>query len=190
MSRFGPSAVPAGEPADPRVDRASIVDEMEAARAQLHALLDAADSAALRRTSSGTRWTNEQLLFHMVFGYLVVRTLLPLVRLVSRLPAPVGRGWAALLNSAAQPFHVINFWGSVGAARVFDRSRMGPLADRTIAALQRRLMREPEAALHRGMPFPTGWDPYFGYLTLAEVYRYPTRHFEHHRRQLSLRPQP
>jgi hypothetical protein len=37
------------------------------------------------------------------------------------------------------------------------------------------------------MPFPTSWDPYFtSYMTLAEVYRYPTRHFEHHRRQLTL----
>ena len=70
---------------------------------------------------------------------------------------------------------------------MFHYVRMGPLADRTIAALQRHLAREPEAALRRGMPFPAGWDPYFGYLTLAEVYRYPTRHFEHHRRQLSLR---
>ncbi len=172
------------------MDRAAIAGEMETARAQLRALLGAADSLDLRRASHGTRWTNEQLLFHMVFGYLVVRTLLPLVRLVSRLPAPVGRGWAGLLNVATRPFHVVNYWGSVGAARVFDHSRMGPLADRTIAALQRRLMREPEAALHRGMPFPTGWDPFFGYLTLAEVYRYPTRHFEHHRRQLSLPSRP
>lgn len=74
----------------------------------------------------------------------------------------------------------------MGAARVFDHSRMGALADRTIAALQGRLQREPEDALNRGMPFPAGWDPYSGYMSLAEVYRYPTRHFEHHRRQLSL----
>jgi hypothetical protein len=90
---------------------------------------------------------------------------------------------AALLNAATRPFHVVNFWGSVAAAQVLNHTRMGPLADRTIAALQRRLAREPEAALKRGMPFPSGWDPYFGYLTLAEVYRYPTRHFEQVRAQ-------
>jgi hypothetical protein len=159
---------------------------MDDARTRLHALLAAADQADLARRSDGTAWTNEQLLFHMLFGYLVVRTLLPLVRVVSRLPAPVGRGWAALLNVATRPFHVVNYWGSVGGARVFNSARMGPLADRTIAALRRSLARESEAALHRGMPFPSGWDPYFGYLTLAEVYRYATRHFEHHRRQLSV----
>ena len=172
------------------VDRSAIAGEMDDARAQLHALLEAADTAALRRRSDGTRWTNEQLLFHMVFGYLVVRTLVPLVHLLGRLPAPVGRGWAALLNAATRPFHVINYWGSVAAARVFNHTRMGMLADRTITALQRSLARESEAALHRGMPFPAGWDPYFGaWMSLAEVYRYPTRHFEHHRRQLTL-PHP
>jgi hypothetical protein len=91
------------------VDREAIAREMDDARDRLHALLAAADPADRRRRSDGTRWTNEQLLFHMVFGYLVVRTLLPLVHIVSRLPAPVGQGWAALLNSATRPFHVINY---------------------------------------------------------------------------------
>ena len=34
----------------------------------------------------GTRWTNEQLSFHMVFGYMIVHRLLILVKLFSRLP--------------------------------------------------------------------------------------------------------
>jgi hypothetical protein len=172
------------------VDRSAISRDLEACRRRLQELLACADIDDLRRRSNGTRWTNEQLLFHMVFGYLVVRALLPLVHLIGRLPAPFGRGWAALLNSTARPFHVINYWGSVGAARVFNHARMGPLADRTIAALQRHLTREPEAALHRGMPFPTHWDPYFGYLTLADVYRYPNQHFEHHRAQLTFAATP
>ena len=169
------------------MDRPAIAAEMDAARSQLHALLAAADAGDLRRRSNGTRWSNEQLLFHMVFGYLVVRVLLPLVHVMGRLPPPVGRGWAALLDAATGPFHVINYWGSVAGARVFDHARMGLVADRTIAALQRRLTRESEAALRRGMPFPQGWDPYFStWMSLAQVYRYPTRHFEHHRDQLTL----
>ena len=168
------------------MDRAAISGEMEQDLARLHALLTTSDAADLRRGSHGTRWTNEQLLYHMVFGYLIVRTLLPLVRTIGRLPPAVGRGWAALLDCTTRPFHVINYWGSVGGARVLNHSRMGPLADRTVASLQRNLAKESEAALYRGMPFPAGWDPYFGYLTLAEVYRSATRHFEHHRRLLTL----
>lgn len=172
------------------VDRQSVVAGLELCRRQLSQLLAAADPAELRRRSSGTRWTNEQLLFHMVFGFLVVRTLLPLVRLMGRLPAPIGRGFAAVLDSTRRPFHVINFWGSRLGARVFDAGRMGRLCDRVIARLCRSLEREPEQTLARGMPFPTSWDPYFtSYMTLADVYRYPTLHFEHHRRQLTL-PDP
>jgi len=171
----------------PTIDREAIAQEMDDALAQLRALLDGADAADLHRRSDGTRWSNEQLLFHMVFGYLVVRTLLPLVRTLSRLPAPVGRGFAGLLDAAHRPFHVVNYCGSVVGARVFNHARMGALCGRTIAALQALLRREGEAALHRGMPFPTRWDPYFtAYMTVAEVYRYPNRHFEHHRRQLTL----
>jgi DinB family protein len=180
----------AGAPIGP-VDRAVIAREMDDARSTLHALLAAAGPTDLRRRSNGTRWTNEQLLFHMLFGYLIVRTLLPLVHLVGCLPASVGRGWAMLLNRATRPFHVVNYWGSVAGARVFNSARMESLADRTIAALQRSLTGEREAALNRGMPFPVGWDPYFrDWMSLAEVYRYATRHFEHHRRQLTLATGP
>ena len=169
------------------MNRAAISAELDAARAALHALLSAAGPDDLRRRSDGTAWTNHQLLFHMVLGYGVVRVLLPLVRLMGRLPAPVGRGWAALLNAAARPFHRINYLGPVAAARVLSPARIDALGGRAIAGLQRSLQRETDAALDRGMPLPTKWDPYFReWMSLADVYRYATTHFEHHRRQLTL----
>jgi DinB superfamily len=169
------------------VDRAAIAAEMDTARAALHALLTTADPPDLHCRSDGTRWTNHQLLFHMVLGYAVVRVLLPLVRLMGRLPAPVGRGWAALLNAAARPFHVINYLGPVAAARLLPPARIDAFGGRVIAGLKRALARETEAALRRGMPLPTRWDPYFTeWMSLAAVYRYATTHFEHHRRQLTL----
>jgi len=171
----------------PAVDRQATAAELEACRRALHELLDQGGPADRRRRSDGTRWTNEELLFHMVFGFLVVRTLLPLVRLMGRLPPWAGRTFAAALDSTRRPFHVVNFWGSRIGARVFSARRMGGLGDRVVAALRRSLEREPEENLGRGMPFPTSWDPYFtSYMTLAEVYRYPNLHFEHHRRQLTL----
>ena len=37
------------------------------------------------------------------------------------------------------------------------------------------------------MHFPVGWHPYFQeYMTIEDVYRYATRHYDHHRRQLTL----
>ena len=41
------------------------------------------------------------------------------------------------------------------------------------------------------MHYPTRWDPYFtDYMTLADIYQYPTRHCAHHRRQLTLPDMP
>ena len=62
-------------------DRAAVYAEMEQARRDFRDLLAQADSASLRRQSDGTRWTNQQLLFHMLFGYLIVRALLVLAGL-------------------------------------------------------------------------------------------------------------
>ncbi len=167
--------------------RAVIAGQLAGCCRDLHALLAGASTAGLRASSSGTRWTNEQLLFHMVFGFLVVRRLLPLVRLVGRLPAPVGRAFARLLNAGVGPFHVVNFLGSCAGALVFNAGRMGWLCDRTVAGLMAGLASEPEQALTRGMPFPVGWDPYFtSFMTLLDVYRYPVLHYRHHRAQLTL----
>ena len=73
------------------VDRTAIAADLERARRTLHELLDTASATALDRRSHGTRWTNEQLLFHMVFGYMAVRRLRVLVRVFSRPPDRVGQ---------------------------------------------------------------------------------------------------
>lgn len=169
------------------MDRDVVHAELRQAGAVFHALLDSASTEDLRRRSSGTRWTNEQLLYHMLFGYLVVLALLPLVRLFGRLPPGASRAWARLLNASTRPFDVINYWGAVGGARVYDHRRMGAKFDRTVAALSRRLDAERDTELARTMAFPVRWDPFFAdTMTLEDVYRYPTRHFDFHRAQLTL----
>lgn len=157
------------------------------ARDDLDQWLTAATAEEFRRKSNGTRWTNEELLFHMVFGYMVVRALLPLVHLISRLPAPVGKAFAALLNAGTRPFDVINYWGSKSAALYFNRRRMARKLQKTIDAITRSLERESPASLSRSMAFPDRWDPFFApSMTLNDVYAYPTQHFDFHGRQLSL----
>lgn len=56
----------------------------------------------------------------MLFGYMIVRTLLWLVRAFSMLPSNYSRGFAGALNAATRPFHVINYFGSLGGARVLS----------------------------------------------------------------------
>lgn len=169
------------------VDRGAIAAELERARSELHRLVEGADATDFKRRSSGTRWTNEQLLFHMVFGFMVVSRLLPLVRTLGRLPESASRSFAWLLDAAARPFHLINYYGSCAAATVYNRRRMTAQCDRVIARLHRKLLAEPEENFSLAMHFPTRWDPFFAdTMTLEALYRYPTRHFDFHRRQLSL----
>jgi hypothetical protein len=170
---------------EPVTNRALLASDLERAHADFHVLVSAAREQDWARPSSGTRWTNEQLLFHMLFGYMIVRRLLILVRVFGRLPDRVGRGFARVLDAATRPFDVINYYGSCLAARVYNRHRMESKFDRVIASLQRSLARERD--LGRRMHYPTRWDPYFtDYMTLADIYAYPGRHYDHHRRQLTL----
>jgi hypothetical protein len=169
------------------MQQGDIAAEMERARVDFHHLLDNATSAELRAGTDGTKWTNEQLLFHMLFGYLLVRSLLILVKAFTRLPRRASKAFAATLNAATRPFHVVNYLGSLGGARVLGHTRMERLMDFVIGRLQRSVIAASDDSLNRGMHFPVGWDPYFNdYMTLRDVYHSATQHYDHHRRQLTL----
>jgi hypothetical protein len=115
------------------MDRGAIVADLVACRHDLHHLLAAATPARLRGGTAGTRWSDQKLLFHMVFGFLIARRLLPLVRLMWIRRRGVGR--ARLLDAGQVPFHAVNHVGSCGGALVFQRTRLAWLGDRTIDAL-------------------------------------------------------
>jgi hypothetical protein len=169
------------------MDQEQICSELDRVRDDYRELLDTATVAELRNPTDGTKWTNEQLLFHMLFGYLLVRNLRPLVWCFSRLPDTASRRFAAVLDRSTRPFHVINYWGSLFGARALGYPRMERLMDRATRRLQASLRGQSAQALARGMHFPVGWDPYFtDFMTVLEIYHYPTQHYDHHRRQLTL----
>jgi hypothetical protein len=131
------------------------------------------------------------MLFHMLLGYLVVRTVLPVVRFLGRSPDPVSRVFAGALNAGTRPFHVVNYFGGCGGALIFHDRRLVAMVDRTIAALHRHLDGETDRSLALRMHFPTGWDPYFALtMSVLDVYHYGTQHFDHHRKQLTLTERP
>jgi len=96
-------------------DRQAIRAEFEGARATFHALLESASEEELARPSNGTRWTNRQLLFHMMFGYMVVRALLPLVKIVRRLP---DSGQTALSRRVLPVAETLRAWVAKPLSRV------------------------------------------------------------------------
>jgi hypothetical protein len=170
-------------------DRQPIHEELERVRLDLHQLVDQATTRDLRRRTDGTRWTNGQMLWHMVFGYLIVSRLLPGVRLFGRLPDGYSRRFAAALNAGARPFHVINYLGGCGGALVFHGPRLSRLLDRIVNQLHRILDAESDESLGRRMHFPVQWDPFFAdCMTVADVYHYGTQHYDFHRTQLTLEP--
>ena len=166
------------------MDPREITAEMRRVQADFHTLVARATPEALRRRTDGTRWTNRQLLWHMVFGYLIVRTLMPLVHLLGRLGW--SRRFAATLNALQRPFHLINYAGSAAGGLVLNPPRMAALMDATIDALIRRLAAETPAQLALTMQFPTRWDPYFKpTMSVLDVYHYGIEHYDHHRHQLT-----
>ena len=162
--------------------------ELERVVPDFHRLLDSATDAELRQSTTGTRWTNRQLLFHMLFGFILVRVLVLLVKGFGRLPPSISQAFAALLNAASRPFHVVNYLSALPGGTLVDSHAMASLMDRTVDHLRANLARESAGTLQLAMHFPVGWDPYFkDVMTVADVYRYPAQHYDHHRRQLTTR---
>ncbi len=168
------------------VDRQRIRDELRQRRETFHATLESFSVDDLKRPSNGTRWNNEELLFHLLFGYIIVVVLTGMVKLLGLLPRSTTKPFALLLNASTRPFNAVNYWGSRLGAKFYNHKRMGSKFDRVSASLSKKLDRASEASLRRGMYCPTRWDPFFKeYMTLADIFHYPTRHFDFHLKQLA-----
>jgi hypothetical protein len=166
--------------------RQTVCDELERVRETFAAHVATMTTEDLRAASNGTRWTNQELLFHMLFGYLVVRRLTWMVKLLGRLPRNSTKPFAALLDSVTTPFNWVNYMGSVAGGAILAPEQMKRWLDLATAQIERDMAKQTEQSMSRGMHYPTKWDPYFKeYMTLADIYRYPTQHFDHHDRQLS-----
>jgi hypothetical protein len=167
-------------------DKQAVYDELETAAATFHCLLDSMSPEDMRRPTNGTKWDNEELLFHMLFGYMITVRLIWIVKLFCLLPRPFSRLFAMLLNALAGPFNIVNYLGSVLGAKVYNHNRMGRRFDKACASLRRKVAAESDRSLHCGMYFPTRWDPFFKkHMTFLDLYHYPTQHFIFHSKQLS-----
>src|SRR3954469_24587281 len=117
------------------MDRESVHEELERARAAFRRLVESADRGDMQRATNGTRWTNRHLLFHMLLGYLIIRALLRLVRVFGRLPAGASRTYSRILNAATVPFDAVNYAGSWSGGTFLSTKRMAIMFDRVIDAL-------------------------------------------------------
>ena len=147
--------------------------------------------AELDHPTTGTRWTNRQLLFHMVLGQNIALSAIPLLGLFSRLPPAASRNWSRLLDSCAGPYNWVNWAGSAAAGQVLKPQGMARMMTRTTRTIVTWYDRADEQALLRGMTMPASWDPYFTpWMDRRDIFRWAPQHYLHHRAQLTLSTLP
>ena len=169
------------EAATGTVRKARLRAELEAPHATFHAVLASLSDAQLKQPSKNPAWTNGQLVFHMAFGFFLAPSLIRIVLVLGRLPRPVSRLFARLLNSVTVPFNWINAAGPWVVGSRFMRRALGATFDRVHAHILRRLDAISEADLELGMYYPYRWEPLFqDSMTLEDILRYPVLHISSH----------
>ena len=154
-------------------------------------IVESAAAAELDLPTDGTRWTNRQLLFHMVLGQNIALSAIPLFGLFSRLPPPASRSWSRLLDACAGPYNWVNWAGSAAAGQALPPAAMQRMMDRTTRTILAWYDRADETALGRGMTMPASWDPYFTpWMSRRDALEWAPKHYRHHRAQLTLTTLP
>ena len=176
------------EPGKHAGDKDALRSELEASRLAFHALLGSFSEAELKQQSLNPGWTNEEVLWHMAMGFMVLRTLLPLARFFGRFPKSCSRPLARVLDRCTTPFNWINALGTRLGGRVWTPTSLGKTIDGVHARLVKALDALSERKWQRGgMYAPTRWDPvsFNDYMTLEDMFRMPLRHFAFHLKQLA-----
>lgn len=155
------------------------------------AILRAARVGELDLPSDGTRWTNRQLLFHMLLGQRITRMVIVIMAVFSRLPPGASRAWAKGMAAVTPVYERLNFAGAVVGGRLFTEADMG----RQMAAVTAKILHFYDHAspdeMGRGMAIPPSWDPYFStWMDRAQLMTWAPKHYQHHRRQLTLTTLP
>ncbi len=164
----------------------AIRDELEATRTAFHALSDSLSEADRQRRSTNAAWTNGEVLFHITFAFMLLPKLMWLIRFFGRLPKQWSKPFAMLLNFSTPVFNWINGLAPHGGARLYHGQRLDRKYDREHAHILHLLNTLPDAELQRGMYYPDKWDGLFRpYMTLADLFVYPTIHFRFHRDQIA-----
>ena len=166
--------------------KASIQTELEATHTTFHTLLDSLSENDLRKKSINPGWTNGEILAHMVFGFIILNALLPMVRLWGHLPRWMSKIFAGVLNAFTAPFNWINALGARLQARIFTYRRIGKIYDQVYFSLVKQINSIKDNEWERGMHYPTQWDSNFSdFMTIEKLFRYPVTHFNFHLEQIA-----
>ena len=160
--------------------------ELESSRIAFHTLLDSLSDADLKKKSNNAAWTNKHIIVHMAMGFFILPSLILLALLFGRLPKPLSKLFAILLNISTIPFNWINALGPYIGGAIFTRKSLSTTFDWFHNRIVHLLHYIPEEDLKRGMYYPTKWDAstFKDYMTLEDIFRIPTLHFTFHLKQV------
>lgn len=159
--------------------------ELAVAHSRFHEVLDSISEEDWKARSGNPAWTNGQLVYHVLFAFLLVPTLFWMIKFWSRLPRSYSRRFARVLDLTTPLFNRVNALGPRGQAFVFGRKRAGAIFDRIYRSILKEVDSLRDDQWGTGMHYPRRWDPTFGdFMTFEALFKYPPAHLEHHFRQL------
>jgi len=148
-------------------------------------MADSTSGQTWTEPSHNPGWTNGQVLFHVLLGFILVLPLANILVLFGHLPSPCSRIFAGILNFSTPLFNIVNAVGPRAGARLLGRARVIRQFDRVHRAILARLERVRPRDWALAMHYPIRWDPRFQTpMHLEELFRYPVTHLRHHRSQL------
>jgi DinB superfamily len=159
--------------------------ELEAARQEFYDMVASISEPGWAKPSHNPGWTNGQLLFHVLLGFILVLPLAGLLVFFGHLPAVCSRIFAAILNFSTPFFNRINAVGPRAGARLLGRAGLIRSFDQVHGTILERLERVRPGDWALTMHYPTRWDSSFKMpMHMEDLFRYPVDHLRHHRHQL------
>lgn len=160
--------------------------ELALAHARFHKLLDSLSEVDWEARSLNPAWTNGQLVYHILFAFMLLPSLFWMIKFWSKLPRSYSLRFAQVLDLTTPLFNRINALGPRGQASVFGRKRAGAIFDYIYRSILKKVDSLRDDQWAAGMHYPRRWDPTFAdFMTLEALFKYPPAHLEHHSSQLS-----
>lgn len=170
---------------DFEAERARLRSDLDAVRDEFHAMVASISEREWNEPSQNPGWTNGQIVFHILLGFILVLPLARLLVFFGRLPALCSRIFARILDLSTPLFNRINAMGPRAGARLLGRAGIKSKFDQVHGAILALLDRARPGDWATAMSYPTRWDPRFqARMDLAALLRYPVDHLRHHRDQL------
>ena len=180
------SFVLSGAPLNLEARRAQLRADLELARQEFHTLVSSIPDQAWTQPSRNAGWNNDQLVFHILLGFILVQPLSFVLIFFGHLPDVCSQIFAGILNLATPLFNLINKIGPRFAARWLGRAGIVRKFDQISDALVKQLDHSKPGHWVLSMRYPTRWDPRFkDDMHLEEVFRYAIAHLHHHSAQIT-----